>query len=415
MNKTLFFSRCYYIIIFLAVISAPFTAIPYFYITPLLLILWIIEGDWKTKWNRLEESQTLVITGGLILFWFINVIGLLYSNDLIRGLMRTYDKLPFLVYPLVFFTLDKNFFTKEKIYTLLKGYLCATALMLLICWGNAIIQYLFTGYSKHFYYIYFSQFFGHPAYSTLSACIAFSISFFFFNQSIGFKRWIWIFLIFLFTVSVYFLQSRSGILAFLIIYVFSIIYYVKTHKKKGMYGLETIFLIFLFAISLSFFFPKRIDINLKKIHTESFNFVDDILGQRYDIWSLSWDIAVQNKMLGIGTGYYVNNYLTKEGVDVFNQNQSFINTHNQFLQTFLEHGIFGFCLFFFLIIYLFYYAIIKKNYLLLMLLILMSVNIIFESMLERNRGIFTLTLMLCLFITKNNIFATVKKNNPIII
>jgi len=397
MNRALFFSRCYYWLICFAVLSAPFSAIPYFFITPLLLILWIIEGDWKRKWNCLKKSQNILILCALLSFWLINIIGLFYSNDLVRGLMRTYDKLPFVVYPLLFFTLDKNFFTKEKLHILLKIFLYAASTMLLISWGNAWTQFIKTGETSYFYYLSLSHYFGHPAYCTLTVCIAFSIAFYFFNHDTAKNRWRWVILLFFFAISVYFFQSRGGNLAFLFMLLFSIFYYVHTHKKNYWYGVTGASIIVLFAVSLWYFFPNRIDFNKEQITDKSI--VENVLGLRKDIWRVSWNIAIENKMFGIGTGYDTDSYLSDEELKFFKTNHSFINTHNQFLQIFLEHGILGFCVFIFLVIYSFYYALKTKNYLLLMLLLALTVNILFESMLERNRGIFTISLCYCLFIT----------------
>jgi len=416
MNRTYFFSRFYYILFGIAVLSIPFTSLFYFFITPLLLIFWIIEGDWKNKWNRLKESHTLIITCCLALFWFINVIGLFYSNDLVTGLMRTYDKLPFLVYPLVFFTLNKTYFTKEKIHILLKGFLCATTIMLILNWGNAWVQYFTTSEAHHFYYIYFSQFSGHPSYCTLIVCISFTIAFYFFNNppltshllSLNLRRCLWISLLFFFAISVYFLQSRSGILAFGCVLIFSLFYYLHIHKKTYWYGIGGILIVFLFAAIIIKLFPSRMGYYMDKMSAEQLQ-AKDMLGLRSEIWDISYQLAMKHKMLGIGTGYHAETYLTDAEMEIM-KHSSLVNAHNQFLQTFLEHGILGLCLLVFLTIYSFYFAIKTKNYLLLMLLINICINLFFESMFERSRGIFTFNLFYCLFIVKNNIFANSEKN-----
>ncbi|MCL2302781.1 MAG: O-antigen ligase family protein [Lentimicrobiaceae bacterium] len=420
MNRTQFFSRFYYILFSIAVLSIPFTSFFYFFLTPLLLVFWIIEGDWKNKWNRLKESRTLIITCCLALFWFINIIGLFYSNDLIKGITRTYDKLPFLVYPLVFFTLDKTFFTEKRVYTLFKGFLCATAAMLMLNWGNAWIQYFTTSKAHHFYYIYLSNFSGHPSYCTLIVCIAFTIAFYFFNNPTKSQaayrmphtihQCLWIILLLFFAISIYFFQSRSGILAFVFVLIFSFFHYLRT-RKTYWYAIGGILAILLLAVITIKLFPSRVGYYMKNMNTEQLQ-AKDMLGLRSKIWNISYQLAMEHKMWGIGTGYDAEGYLTDDELVVFGK-PSFINTHNQFLQTLLEHGILGLFLLVFLIMYSFYFAIKTKNYLLLMLVISISINIFFESMFERSRGIFTFSLFYCLFIVKNNIFASSEKINKI--
>jgi len=399
MNKILLFSRSYYILIAIAVLSIPFTSLLYFFITPLLLILWIIEGDWKNKWKRMKESDTLIIAGSLILFWIINVAGLFYSNDLERGFMRTYDKLPFLVYPVVFFTLNKDFFTKEKLHNLFKLFLCATTIMLLICWGNASIKFFLTGKTFYFYYIYFSHFFGHPSYCALIVCIAICIAFYFLINSIKRHRWLWTILIFFFVISIYFFQSRSGIFVLFSLLITSLFYYLRIYRKNYWYGIGGIIIILLLAFTLSKLFPSRIGYYVKKMTIEQLQ-PEKILGLRSDIWKITCKLSLENKMLGIGTGYHNEYYLSDHEAEVINKNSSFINAHNQYLQTFLEHGIFGLIILIFIVLYSFYFAIKTKDYLLLMLIISICLNMIFESMLERNKGIFTFSLFFCLFILR---------------
>jgi O-antigen ligase len=428
MNRPLFFSRCYFALIGIAVLSVPFSAILYFFITPLLLILWAIEGDWKRKWERLKTSRTWVVVCCLALFWLVNIIGLFYSGDMTRGLMRTYDKLPFLVYPLVFFTLDKTYFSKEKFHTLCKVFLCATVIMLLISWGRAFMLYFNTGQTQHFYYQYFSQLFGHPSYCALIVCIAFAIAFSFFNHKphIAHRKSHTAYriphtanrkpqtvyriphtaygaLLVFFAVSIYFLQSRSGIAAFAIILFCTLFYYLHVHNKSLWKKIIGILIVLIFIVSIVKLFPNRVGTYVDKMDIEQLD-TKKIFGQRTEIWSISYQLAMENKLLGIGTGYRVEQYLTETELEVFNKDRVLINAHNQFLQTFLEHGILGVCALLFLMIYSLFFSIKTKDYLLLMLMIGVIVNILFESMLERNHGIFIFALFYCLFMAKNNIF-----------
>jgi len=393
MHRTLFFSRIYFLLIGIAVLSIPFTSFLYFFITPLLLIFWIIEGDWSNKWKRIKESGTLVITAAFVLFWFMNIVGLLHSNDIIKGLMRTYDKLPFLVYPIVFFTLDKSYFTKEKFQLLFRVFLYSTLLMLFICWGNALTQFISTGKTYHLYYIYFSKFFGHPSYCALKVCIAFCIAFCFMNST---KKWLYLSMMAFFGVSIYFFQSRTGILVFLLILFLTVCYYLWIHKKNYLYVIGILAITSLFALTLVRFFPGRMDSYINGTYLKEKDKID-ILEARSEIWTACFNIALENKLIGIGTGYDHKAYLDESEKELFGENKLFLNAHNQYLQTFLDHGIFGLLILVFLITYSFYFAVRTKNYLLFMLLLALTINIIFESMLERSNGIFTFCLFFILF------------------
>ncbi|MDR0206862.1 MAG: O-antigen ligase family protein [Bacteroidales bacterium] len=400
MNRTLFFSRIYFLFIGIAILSIPFTSFLYFLITPLLLIFWIIEGDWNNKWKRLNEDSTLLITAAFVLFWFMNVVGLLYSNDLIKGLMRTIDKLPFLVYPLLFFTSDKSYFTKEKFHLLFRVFLYSTSLMLIICWCNALTQSILTGKTYHLYYIYFSNLFGHPSYCALKVSIAFCIAFCFFNST---KKWIYLSMMIFFGISIYFFQSRTGTFVFLLTLFLTLCYYLCTHKKNYPYIIGIFIITALFALALVKFFPGRMDSYIKGTYLKEKDKFD-ILESRSEIWTACFKIAIENKFTGIGSGYDYIGYLDENEKELFGENKLFLNAHNQYLQTFLDHGVFGLLILFFLIIYSFYLAVKTKNYLLFMLLLALTINIIFESMLERSNGIFTFCLFFILFLPFNSIY-----------
>jgi len=178
-------------------------------------------------------------------------------------------------------------------------------------------------------------------------------------------------------------------------------------KKTYWYAVWGILAVLLLAVIITKLFPNRMGYYIDKVSTEQWQ-TKDILGLRSEIWDVSYQIAMEHKMWGIGTGYDAENYLTSNNSKIFGK-PSFINTHNQFLQTFLEHGILGLCVLSFLMIYSFYFAIKTRNYLLLALLISIVINIFFESMFERACGIFTFSLFYCLFVVKKNIFATPEK------
>jgi len=414
MSRNLLFSRFYYSLIGIALVSIPFTPLLFYFITPLLLIFWIVEGDWKNKWIRFKESPVFIITCCLALFWFVNLLGLSHSNYLVRGVMRTFDKLPFLVFPLLFFTLNKSFFTQRKIYTLLHGFLIAVVVMLCISWGNAILQYSITGKTSVFYYIHLTKYFGHPSYCSMIVCIAFTVASYYFTHSQKTQasflfspvlyRLLLVGVLVFCALSIYFFQSRAGFLAFIVVLIFSSFLYFYTYKKSFLYALAGLLILFFVTAFILNSLPNRAGRFFKVITTKDVP-MNSILGSRSNIWNKTYTLAKEHKWLGIGTGYYPDSYVIEEDVELLAKHNTFINAHNQFLQTFLEHGILGFFVLLFLVVYSFYFAFKKRDYLLFMLMINVFINLFFESMFERAHGIFAFTLFYCIFIVKNNIFA----------
>jgi O-antigen ligase len=81
-----------------------------------------------------------------------------------------------------------------------------------------------------------------------------------------------------------------------------------------------------------------------------------------------------------------------------------LNSHNQYLETFAGLGIFGFLTLLFIMVYSFVLSIKKRNYLLFFFIIIVSINFIFESMLNRMAGILFMMFFISLLI-----FADIKE------
>ncbi len=73
------------------------TSVPQF----ILLGNWIIEGDFKRKWNQLRSTKLFWIIISLPL---IHIFGLLYTTDMEGGLLDLRIKLPLLFLPMLLFT-----------------------------------------------------------------------------------------------------------------------------------------------------------------------------------------------------------------------------------------------------------------------------------------------------------------------
>ena len=73
------------------------TSVPQF----ILLGNWLIEGNFKRKWDQLRSNKLFWI---IISLFLIHVIGLIYTQDIIAGINDVRIKLPLLFLPVLFFT-----------------------------------------------------------------------------------------------------------------------------------------------------------------------------------------------------------------------------------------------------------------------------------------------------------------------
>lgn len=411
MPKSNLFSNLYFGLLILALATLPFTSLLNYFITPILLVIWILEKDFQRKWQTIKTNKWTWMIVLPALIWLINFVGLSYSQDLLIGLARTYDKLSFIVYPLVLLTLNKDYLSKKKWESLMIVFLASTTLMLLSSWGIAFFKYYKTLDSGVFFYSNFACFLHHPAYATLVCTIAFSISIYFLTISKTKNQLKLVSLLVFLAVSIYFYQTRAGFLAFGVI-VFISLYYLYINKMKRVcFGFLITFIFCITTIYLSF--PNRFENAIQPTENETFEIksVKSKLGERARVWDYSWNITKQHLPFGVGSGYDINLVMNKEEAQFFGNKSKFINAHNQFLQSMVDHGIFGVIFLLAFLIYSCYYAIKTRNFLLVCLFLAILINICFESMFERSQGIFPFMLFYVLFLIKKPIFATASKED----
>ncbi len=78
-----------------------------------------------------------------------------------------------------------------------------------------------------------------------------------------------------------------------------------------------------------------------------------------------------------------------------------LNSHNQYLETCAGLGIFGFVSLLYILIYGFIITYKKRHYLLFFLLVILSINFMFESMLNRMSGVLFMIFFYSLFVFMN--------------
>ena len=62
---------------------------------------WLLEGNFKWKWQQLKSNKIFWILASL---FFLHVIGMTYTENIQRGLDDLRNKMPLLVLPLILFS-----------------------------------------------------------------------------------------------------------------------------------------------------------------------------------------------------------------------------------------------------------------------------------------------------------------------
>ena len=94
----------------LALISLPFSKFTLTISIMVFLANWLVEGEWNRKWTMLKTNYSVFFFSAI----FVSlVIGLLYSTNIVYGQKEVIQKLPLLVFPIVFAS-SKPVSQKEK-------------------------------------------------------------------------------------------------------------------------------------------------------------------------------------------------------------------------------------------------------------------------------------------------------------
>ncbi|MEI6766192.1 MAG: O-antigen ligase family protein [Bacteroidota bacterium] len=188
---------------------------------------------------------------------------------------------------------------------------------------------------------------------------------------------------------IYQVSARSGILSIILVSFIYILFYVRLRKFNSLvkigfvvFAVALLLLIFKYNVRFKSFFIDRNNAPISNTNSIAGN------NMRLLIWQVSMGIIGDNVVGGVGNGD-IHSELNK-GYSKLGLTQAAdlnLNVHNQFIETFLGVGIFGFIL---LLMVFFYPAIVawrRKDSLLMLFLILTSFNFMFESMLSTQAGI----------------------------
>lgn len=385
----------------LAVLTMVILPIHFNYLPPLMMVwgvFWILEN--YPDFNRLRYSPKVIrlIFCAFISYYIFQVLGLFYSEDLKMGLSNSFGRLSLVLFPLLLFYPGEMI--KNKVMTLLRIFTLSTAAYLVLCLGYATYRsieivngiWIFNPHPPE--YAYLSYYYGsdltvfqHPSYFAmyviLSAFIAFEA---WFDNSLKIQmRALWLLLALILLISLFFLSSRAGLLAAIILIP---VYFFQKLKKLNKSKLVFIGILVLLFISIPLLLKNQ---RVQYLYDEILQ--KESIGEnkeepRVIIWKSASKLILGNFVLGVGIGdvrdELVKEYISRGETEMVELK---LNAHNQFVEVFLENGVIGFFLFLIIIGLMVYAAITGKNLLYGVFILMMLIFFIFESILYRFAGV----------------------------
>ena len=306
-----------------------------------LAILWLFDGQFISKWNKIKSSPWML---SLLALLFLYVAGMLWGTNH-QFAEWVFQKSALLLLLPILYTL--NFNQKDIKYSLF-AFLSATTLSAFIAnlinlgWMNHLFKYS-PFFAKNWHYPAFMTYTDHNVFLAFSLLITF---FLLYNNFSNKKlRIVLIFISILFLLSLYTENGRSGQLAFILIFLsFSILTF---WQKKSLIFISilSLVLINLTAYFLSPHFKNRIDsirVQLSQLEKNKLN----SLNTRYYLFSYSYEKLKEKPVTGYGTGSFVKEFssISEHATKILAGVHR--TPHNNYLFIWFELGLLGFMVLF---------------------------------------------------------------------
>jgi len=296
----------------------------------LILTLWLLTANFKEKFKFIFSNNICIAS---ILFFFVHLVSLLWTEDLERGLVIIKKMLDFAITLPILFTIVK----KDQIEGYIDFFLLAILISVLISLG------MFMDYIplfKNANEVFFTPFMSHVSFNVYLAFAFYLASFqLLFRRKDTTKRIYYFFLVVLISIDMFVTPGRAGQLGYFFLLFLIVIQYFGLSLRSFIYALSAIFIIVTFAYSNSAIFNSR----AKLAYDEIVKFSPDIensVGFRINSLINSFEIFNENPVIGVGVGDFPKEY------NLINQKNSpnypnSSNPHNMYLLILVQLGLFG--------------------------------------------------------------------------
>ena len=337
----------------------------------------------------------------LILFYLLHLLGLAWTENMGAGTFDLEVKLSFFIFPLLCFFLQ---YSKPEFRAILWAFLAGLIFTFLFNFAKAGMLYQETGSFNSFFYNSLSEPL-HPGYLSMYLNLGMIILLvsLFVQEKRMFKNTKMHYLLFaLFFVFNLMVFSKNGV-AVSVLLAILLFYHLLVVKKKVLLALSSVLLsgaLMLLVYSQSSFVRNNIEemmSNLVYEEVDEHHKAQGSVSLRWVVWEASIEVIKDQPWIGVGTGdagtHLIEEYKKKNEVVALEKK---LNSHNQFLQTFVVLGLLGFSV----LVMIFGVGILRsikeKNYLALGFLILVLINCLTESAFETQAGTVFFAIFYCL-------------------
>ena len=252
----------------------------------------------------------------------------------------------------------------------------------------------------------------HPSYLAMYLNFAVAILLYFDVHKLNpyyIKRWmIWV-LIIVFSVFLVLLSSKMGIITLFVVLLVFFLYHLKLYSwKRTIFKSLTPVVVFTICLLVAPVTQKRLQ-KMSEVVKDKMNNVQIDVAQaesnaaRINVWEVAFSLAKDNFLIGLGTGdvttTLVEAYKEKGMTEAADKR---LNCHNQFFETFLATGFFGFILLASFMLVGIVLALRRKSFIYLIYIVICGCHFMVESMLETQAGVVYFAFFNCLLFAQLN-------------
>lgn len=345
------------------------------------------------------------------LYFLVMCFGLIYTDNLLDGISLIQRSLSLLLFPIIFLFVKEDAATVKKLFDFLLMGLIVSFFINSFYAVNDLLKYIvsekqdFVLFSfldrlcKEWHHFFIGSNFSKFVNSNyVSIYILLVLSYYLRNKLKSRTQLIVVVLLFLY------LFLLASISSYLILTIMSLLLVIDIRNKEKKY---TMFIVFFMGLILFLNSPRVSDLysNIKEF-TEKGD-IKNITSEKSKV--LSWDASIrlikEAPIFGYGVGD-ANDVLLKKYNElgyVSNYKNNY-NAHNQFLQTYLQTGIIGFCIL--ISIFILLVLRMKRNPNALSVFLILFISLLFESMLVRFNGIVFFSIVIPLLLKKRSILSS---------
>lgn len=368
------------------VASIPFKLIlaPVFLTAQLLMIPLFKE-------KKIAFKKVLIVP---ILLFTCYAVSLTYTADFDNGLSNVLMKLPLIIIPLLTMLINRRINVRE----LFNVYIFSCFIFCMIAFAKLIYFTATSGiYVNDYNFIQRSIEYYHFPTEALLLNIALVLT-----VKSTFNNTIKVIFSSSFFLFVLLSGTRVGLILSAPLFfwnIFNLTQHLSSFKK--LFILFLLLLTFVFVASQSRYTKNKILDSFHyvglftSIETESFSKKYHNIDLRQKLWKVAIKKIKEAPVFGYGIGVE-RQVIAGELSDNQLENTHLLNAHNQYLSTYVSSGIFGFIVLILWVACSLYMGVSDKNFELTAIVVVIIISMFVESYLERQKGIFILTLFLSL-------------------